>query len=555
MIKEKVNKFKLDNGLDDDSSAFIWLALDTILNLNADEILDAITDGAMDGGIDAIYISGCDAHIFNFKYTSSFENSKNNFPSTEMDKVIVTMEKIYGKSITEAETNGALWEKINEIWGLFEKGTLNFKFYFCSNKENPIERARTSFESYMNKFKYVEFQYIDQEKFSNLILETKYKKVDGKISFIDKQYYDRSDGKLKGVVATISATDLVELVKDKDNIGQINENVFNDNVRIYLKLKNRINKGIYETALSDSNYEFWYLNNGITIVCEECNYIPNTRSPCVELKNFQIVNGGQTTNALFEAYNKDKNKIDNVLLLVRICETRDYSISDKISETTNSQNPVRSRDLRSNDRVQRMLEDQFSSLGYFYERKKNQYISEPNEKRLDSELLGQLYLSYYLQKASEARNQKSIVFGESYDEIFNEESITASKMLIPYKIYLPLQKTKQIIQIKKRRKEFIKESDAFISRATFHIVMAVGILNDYYGRDLTNSDEVEKLLDESIQIINALITEQMGKRSDSYTHDKFFKEKGTNALVANHIETTLWAKTKPRVKNCINVQQ
>ena len=80
-INEKTKKYLNDYSLDDVSTAFEWLALEAILNLNEDEIEDAITDGAMDGGIDAIHIADRDIHIFNFKYTELFENTKNNFPT------------------------------------------------------------------------------------------------------------------------------------------------------------------------------------------------------------------------------------------------------------------------------------------------------------------------------------------------------------------------------------------------------------------------------------------------------------------------------------------
>lgn len=534
LIDEKVKKYKDDFALDEPGAAFIYLSLDVILNLNSDEIIDAVTDGSMDGGVDAIYINGRDVHVFNFKYTSSFENSKKNFPETEMDKLIVTMERIYGKSLVKSDVNDALWDKVSEIWSLFEQGSLKFTYYFCSNKAKPTPDAQRKFEVYMDKFRHVDYRYIDQELFASMILDNKYKKVDGALSFIDKQYFERSDARLKGVVATISAEDLISLVADKDDPSKINENVFNDNVRVYLKLKNRINRGIYETALSEANYEFWYLNNGVTIVCNECDYIPNTRSPRVSLKNFQIVNGGQTTNALFEAYQVNKDQIGNVLLLVRICETKDDTISEKISETTNSQNPVRSRDLHSNDRIQRRLEEQFLCKSYYYERKRSQYSGESKEKRLDSELLGQLYMAFYLKKASEARNQKSIVFGECYEEIFNEDTTTADDMLIPYNIYLPLQAKKQEIQLKKRKKESVEEKDAFISRATFHILMGVGIIGRHRNITSWDKETIDGTLDESISIINDLVEETMQKRGGTYTHDKFFKEKPTNRLVEEH---------------------
>jgi len=535
-IHEKVKKYLEDYFLDDLSTAFEWLALETILNLNDDEIEDAITDGAMDGGIDAIHISGRDVHIFNFKYAETFETSKNNFPENEIHKILVTMAGIYGKTIQKDDVNGVLWEKISEIWELFETGTLLFKYYLCSNKEKPVEHARRKFETTLDKYKYVEYHYYDQEDIVSKILEKKYKRFDGEIHFVDLQYFDRSDGPLKGIVATVAATELINLIRDPDNPTKLIEDVFNENVRVYLKLKNRINQGIFETALSDENFEFWYLNNGITIVCDECIYTPNTRSPKVKLKNLQIVNGGQTTHALFEAYQKDNKKLNNVLVLVRICETKkDYRISERISETTNSQTPVRTRDLHANDRIQRKLEEQFKSLGLFYERKKNQYQENPKSVRLDNELLGQIYLAYYLDMPSEAKNQKVIVFGDKYDEIFDESVITASRMLVPYRVFQPLEQMKKQIQKKKRKKEAIDEKEAFISRATFHLLNAVKLISQQESLNLEKGDDINKALNKAISYVTEVVDTQSKERGQLYTHDKFFKEIPTNKIIHDHV--------------------
>src|SRR5260370_13493417 len=401
VINAKVNKYKDDFSLENVGVAFDWVALEVILKLNDDEIEDAITDGFMDGGIDAIHIADRDIHVFTFKYATTFEKSKRNFPDADLDNLLVTMDRIYGKSLTKSDVNEALWEKVCAIWELFEtdplnQGPLNFKYYICSNKEKPVAHAQKKFETYLDRYRHVDYIYIDQEELASKLIENKYKKVDGSITFIQKEYFQRSDGPLQGIVATIAASDLIKLVEDPKNPVRINEDAFNDNARIYFKLKNQINKNIFDTALSDENYEFWYLNNGITIICDECNYTPNQRSPKVLLKNFQIVNGGQTTHSLFEAYQEDMAKIDDVLVLVRICQTKNRRISEKISETTNSQTPVHSRDLRSNERIQKYLEDEFRTMGYYYERKKDQYVKEPRSKHLDNELLGKLYLAYYL---------------------------------------------------------------------------------------------------------------------------------------------------------------
>jgi hypothetical protein len=535
-INSKVKKYKIDNSLKDLSSAFTRFALETILNLNDDEIEDSITDGSADGAIDAIYINGNTVHLFNFKYAETFEGSLKNFPEIEIIKLVFTVDNIINKSLKEKDVNGALWDKVAEIWDILKADTINFKFYLCSNKNKPIKTAISKFEKALKKYHYVEFNYYDQDDLVAKIMEKKYKKVDGEISFVDNQYFDRSDGPLKGIVATVAVPDIINLVKDPENPCVIREDAFNENIRVFLKLKNRINQGIYDTAISEDRYKFWYLNNGINIVCEECVYLPNSRSPKAKLFNLQIVNGGQTTHALFEAYQHNPEALNDVLLLVKICETkRDSGISEKISETTNSQNPIRTRDLHANDGIQKKLEDQFQVLGYYYERKKNQHLDKPKELRIDSELLGQIYLAYYFDMASEAKNQKVLVYGQRYEDIFNDSDITADKMLLPYKIFIPLEAKKRIIQTKKRRKEVISERDSFISRATFHLLNAVKHIAEKENINLGNDKDINKAINKAIKYVNEIVKKEIKQQKDLYTHDKFFKEIPTNRKIRDYI--------------------
>lgn len=536
VIRGRVEKYKSDYDLDSNPLAFEWLMLENILGLNGDDIEDAITDGSHDGGIDAVYINERTVHFFTFEYTDKFENANKNFPGKEIDQYLITLQGILDHTLNKGEVNPLVWEKANEIWDLLSNGTLAFRFYICANKLKPIEQVKQKFENRLHPYRFVEFFYFDHDDIADRIIEQRYKKVDGKLKFVDRQYFDRSDGSIKGIVATVAASDLVAIVQDPTDPTKINDDVLEMNVRRY-KPKHRINIKMLESALSDDNYKFWYLNNGITIVCEECNYVPNTRSPSVDLKNFQIVNGGQTTHTLFEANQRDSDKVSNILVLVRICvATKNNSIAEKISETTNSQIPVTTRDLHSNDRIQERLEEEFFSMGYYYERKQNKHDDKPADKRLNNELLAQLYLSYYLDKPAEAKNQKSLVFGDMYEDIFDENEISAEKLLLPYRIYLPLKLLKREIQKRKRNKQPINEQEAFVSRAIYHIVNAVGIIAQYEDLALDDSSNIQKGIEKAMSIISDVVKREVKQRGKLYTHDKFFKETGTFALLKEHIE-------------------
>jgi hypothetical protein len=159
--------------------------------------------------------------------------------------------------------------------------------------------------------------------------------------------------------------------------------------------------------------------------------------------------------------------------------------------------------------------------------------------RLDGELLGQIYLAYYLDKPSEAKNTKSLVYGDDYEKIFNEAITTARRMLLPYKIYLPINEMKVDIQRKKRRKEKISETSAFVSRATFHILNSVKYIGEHFSLDFEKDDNIEKAIKLAIKFIREVTTKEKRKRKDLYTHDKFFKEIPTDAIVREHVQERL----------------
>jgi hypothetical protein len=242
-------------------------------------------------------------------------------------------------------------------------------------------------------------------------------------------------------------------------------------------------------------------------------------------------------------HKKDRERVGGIDLLVRICAVdRDDDISGRISESTNKQIPVKTRDLHSNDVIQKKLEAEFEQLGYFYERKPGQHKGQPQQSVLNNELLGQLYLSFYLDRPSEAKNNKNVVFGDFYEEVFNDERVNARQLLFLHKLYRPLVAMKREIQRKKRKREKVNEKESFISRATFHILNGMKFVAEFEDLDLEKKNDQERAMDVAITMIFEVVEKEMSARGDTYTHDKFFKELPTNAVVRNHIEAKYGVK-------------
>lgn len=228
---------------------------------------------------------------------------------------------------------------------------------------------------------------------------------------------------LQGLVCSVPASEIARLVNE-DPEGAI----FDMNVRRFLGMRGGVNRDIQGTCTNaDDSHLFWFLNNGITIVCDELDAVTDPDNAHIKMKNMQIVNGCQTATTLALAQNAETLARD-VRVVVRVYETKDTSLVDKIVLTTNNQNRISNRDLRSNDQVQRDFERGFAIHDYYYERKPGQFSDQEVDQAriLPNELIGQAYLAVVLKKPSDARTRKYKVWGEHYERIF------ADRVVEPY---------------------------------------------------------------------------------------------------------------------------
>ena len=85
--------------------------------------------------------------------------------------------------------------------------------------------------------------------------------------------------------------------------------LLNLNVRSFLQLGTKINKGIKETLINEPERFFSY-NNGIVVVVDSIEVGQDKEGSFLKsASGFQIVNGGQTTATLFRT-KKQNNKVN-----------------------------------------------------------------------------------------------------------------------------------------------------------------------------------------------------------------------------------------------------
>lgn len=171
------------------------------------------------------------------------------------------------------------------------------------------------------------------------------------------------------------------------------------NVRAFLQQTGKINRGMRDTIRKEPHMFLPY-NNGLATTAQEVKTKINKNGQKVitSVKDFQIVNGGQTTASLFhtaknKAYPVDLSKVFIQMKLTVIKDEEKKNITVPfISRYANSQNKVSELDLTSNNPFLQRLEelsrttyaidpeDKNKQTIWFFERVKGQYKEALNKE-------------------------------------------------------------------------------------------------------------------------------------------------------------------------------
>lgn len=155
------------------------------------------------------------------------------------------------------------------------------------------------------------------------------------------------------------------------------------NVRVYLQKRGKVNQGIHDTIKKEPHVFFIY-NNGLAITAEKV-VLSADGSRIEQIHGLQVVNGGQTMASLHHAWREGHN-VSSISLQAKLTVVSPKItrvIVPYISRYSNSQNAIKDTDQHSNDIVQIQLEKHASKIKtpgsvpttWFYERMRGQYAN------------------------------------------------------------------------------------------------------------------------------------------------------------------------------------
>lgn len=435
----------------------------TETELENNDIDDGVlfTDGAHDRGIDCAFIDGDILYIIQGKYRNT--HSYND---------VYSFEKQISQFL-DLSNGQALRQPLINVYTALSSDDINeIKIIYITNNYIKNERIAHEYDKicaefnkkYSERFdKNVTLSIIGFEDYdrihTGLLLELPRDIKNSKSKLILAKHFENRDKTT--VVAEVAIKDLARLVEAHKNY------IFFSNIRNFKGL-NTINKAIKETY-EEHPKNFWYYNNGITIVCHDYKLTERENYASVLISAPQIVNGCQTATVIYNCWRaSNKQERENVdgTILVKIIQDSKGSRRKDITKFTNKQTAVTGKDFFALESFHVEIQAQFKKIGYFYEIQSNsakvlkmkypgnpkyQHLFDAKFKRMNAvtaKEITQVYIASILKMPAKAKNIGQFMPGnEKYGSVYNENTSTDPRFyILPYGVWYYLKKVYVLTQ-------------------------------------------------------------------------------------------------------------
>jgi hypothetical protein len=257
------------------------------------------------------------------------------------------------------------------------KPSLTARFVTTGVYHQPpaLETALKEFATQLDElglFAEVDIRFIGRDELTALWVGT-YSGIDASLELVSYAPLPKIVGIDEAYLAVVRASDFVRhLLLTAD--GNLRTQVFEENVRSFLGLDNPVNQSISDTLRSGpSATRFPVLNNGITIVSPDVRLQGNT----LHLTNFQIVNGCQTSNVLFE----NREDLNDVMVNIKVVETQNEDVFSELVRATNNQTKIEGPQFLSLRPINKRVEQYFNTYEntdgrLYFERRDRQYVGQ-----------------------------------------------------------------------------------------------------------------------------------------------------------------------------------
>ncbi|GGQ29999.1 AIPR family protein [Shewanella litoralis] len=423
--------------------AFEYLAFEQILkdfDLSRDEIESGSVDGRNDGGIDGFFIF-VNGHLLvepqSFIWPKSGAQLEvwvitcklhDTFKQAPLDNLVASVSELFDLGLGKEELKGEYSETIlncrenlklayRKLSAKMSDFSLNYSYSSRGNSETVGESIIARAE---------QIKSISRDCFGNVTVDFNFHGSAELVelhrktpNFCLELPYSEVLSRGERYVLLANLKDYYGFVTDDNKLRRY---LFDSNVRDFMGI-NRVNEDIKYTLENEESPDFWWLNNGVTILATSASLVGGS----IQLQDIQIVNGLQTTESIFNHFNAGNTDTKNRSVLIKVIVSQDDTIRDTIIRATNNQTNVELSSLHATDKIQRDIEDILEINGYFYERRKNYYL---NLGHSASEIITPLTLASGFVNLILKSPQKATILkarfmrsDESYEMVFSDKTL------------------------------------------------------------------------------------------------------------------------------------
>lgn len=442
LIKSILGKKKAHYGTNlSDADAFEFFCAETVLKrfaLTFDEIAKGVVDGKNDGGIDSVYffvnrsLIAIDTEMDTFKSPVSVDlfiiqsKIEGGFSETAMTKLLASVPELIRLDADTATLATLYNSDVLEIFEKYRDGLTELAEQFPRVNVHVIYATLATAENDKVKVMIPGLQKAVADRFpkSTCTVELwnagKLYDEARKQNVLVKQlpFVKSAISHGKGYVLLATLKDYYDFITLDG--GQIVDALFEFNVRDYQSSAS-VNKEIAETLqLAQDEADFWWLNNGVTILAEEAQSQDNK----LTIKNPLVVNGLQTSHEIHRFFNDGGTDVKERAVQVRVLEIDDEARRDRVIKATNSQTSIKPASLYATEPFQRKIENYFDQLGIFYDRRKDYWRNKgkPADKIIGIERLAQSVMSIRLERPHDARARPTTIMKNDveYQALFSD---------------------------------------------------------------------------------------------------------------------------------------
>ena len=440
-------EFRNNDNYSNISEYFEFFSASQILKnqgLSDDEVDNGIVGKGLDGGCDSIYLflnnllitpdvvehisapkdSILEMIIIQSKKTTSFgEDAVMKWKTIsgnllDLSKTTTDFTARYNTDILEAFTT--FRDTYTRL--ITSRVKLKFRFYYATLASelhpNVIQQAEELKDTIKGLFQnaVVEVTFVDSDtlfEMYNAVIENRVnlKFADIPISPNQKNY-----------VALVDLKSYFNFIVNDE--GDVRKSFFDSNVRDY-QGKNNVNSSISETLHRADDNDFWWLNNGVTVLASEATLVNNRE---LQIVNPEIVNGLQTSMEIYNYFSENREALESEKrsILLRIIVPDNEESRDQIIFATNNQTNIPKATLRVTDPIHLQIEMYFKSRGLFYDRRKNYYKNQGHKPAeiVGVSFLAQCLITIFLKKPDYARARPSTLLNDekTYNELYEKNN-------------------------------------------------------------------------------------------------------------------------------------